>query len=316
MPGSSTNRFIDADDYRLGLADIFAAFTVTAPGAFAAHATRITLRHLHLLRAREALSRVAVVALPQELVFISFSADPALPLVWRGVALDADEIMLHSRGEKLHQRTNGASTWGCIALSPSALAGFCATETGGALALPERGQILRPSASDRQNLLRVHGEAARLAQTRPRVLEVPAVVRAMEYELAGYLINCLTNNEVRIEGPVARQGADSMMRFEDLLMKDPHRGVKGPELCRHLGVAERSLHNYCRTFLGVTARRYGQLRRLQLVRAAILHADPREARISVLAREAGFTEPGRFAGLYRAIYGEAPSATLRRAGEA
>jgi hypothetical protein len=159
---------------------------------------------MHLLQARESLPRVAYVALPPDLVFISFSADPKLSLVWRGIALEPDEIMLHACGEHLHQRIGGPSRWGLIALSPAALGAICKTETGGGLPLPQVGRFIRPPPRDRKRLLRVHRQAARLAETRPAIVGHPEVVRAMENELAGLLIRCLTEGEVRADSTPGR----------------------------------------------------------------------------------------------------------------
>ena len=76
------------------------------------------------------------------------------------------------------------------------------------------------------------------------------------------------------------------------------------------------IHSFCVTFLGVSPQRYMRLRRLYLVRAAILRADGEPILIAELARNAGFTQLGWFAGLYRATFGETPSTTLRRARDA
>ena len=56
--------------------------------------------------------------------------------------------------------------------------------------------------------------------------------------------------------------------------------------------------------------RYLRLRQLRLARAALRRPDC-AATVAEVARRYGFGEPGRFASLYRAVYGEAPSATLR-----
>jgi transcriptional regulator GlxA family with amidase domain len=78
--------------------------------------------------------------------------------------------------------------------------------------------------------------------------------------------------------------------------------------------SEHTLRGCCAVVLGVSPLRYIQLLRLNRVRAAILHADAKKARIADLAADGGFTRPGRFAVLYRTAFGEAPSTTLRRAG--
>ena len=311
MPGSGTARFAETDDYEVGFRDVFADFILTHRGVFGAHTAHIKLRNLHLLRAQEALPRVAFVSLPPTAVLISFSMDPSLPLVWRGQTLDAGEIMLHSRGERLHQRTVGAACWGLISLPPASLAAFAKALTRDALTAPASGQILRPSSRDLKHLLRMLAEAARLAETKPQILRHPEVVRSMEQDLAGVLVSCLTESEPRIEADAIRRAADIMVRFEDVLATCFPQEWRLAELCAAVGVSERTLQNYCATFLGIAPTQYVQLRRLRRVRAAIRGADPR-ARIGDLARSGGFAEHGRFATLYRLTYGETPSATLRR----
>ena len=86
-----------------------------------------------------------------------------------------------------------------------------------------------------------------------------------------------------------------------------------PELCALIGVTERTLRSCCAEFLGISPSRYVLLRRLKRVRIALRDADPNTADVAELARYCGFTELGRFAGVYHAAFGETPSTTLRRA---
>jgi AraC-like DNA-binding protein len=316
MPGSSTGSFTDADDYKASFSGMVAEFTLISPGAFAAHADRTELRHMHLMQARESLARVAYFALPADPVFISFSADPSLPLIWRGTVLGHDEIILHARGEHFHQRTDGPGRWGLIALPLSLLAASFRAETGSGLIYPESGRIIRPPPRERKSLLRVNRQAARLAETRPVIVGHPEVARAMEHELASLLVRCLAEGKVCPESAAALRAADVMQRFESVLAASPQRGLTAAKCAALLGVSPRKLHQYCLAFLGVGLRRYVQLRQLTRARAAIRCANPSTTRITELAESAGFARRGRFAELYKAVFGETPVATLRRAGEA
>ena len=58
--------------------------------------------------------------------------------------------------------------------------------------------------------------------------------------------------------------------------------------------------------------RYLSLRRMHLVRRALLGADPSTATVTRLATDHGFWELGRFAVAYRTLFGESPSESLRR----
>jgi transcriptional regulator GlxA family with amidase domain len=54
-----------------------------------------------------------------------------------------------------------------------------------------------------------------------------------------------------------------------------------------------------------------RLRRLNLVRAELRRADPDTTSVAQIARRHCFSELGRFAAVYRQIFGESPSTTLR-----
>ena len=57
---------------------------------------------------------------------------------------------------------------------------------------------------------------------------------------------------------------------------------------------------------------YVRRRRMQLVHRALRRGNLDIAGIAGIARQSGFRSLGRFAAEYRALYGELPSATLRR----
>ncbi len=59
--------------------------------------------------------------------------------------------------------------------------------------------------------------------------------------------------------------------------------------------------------------RFLSLRRMHLVHRALQQADPSTTTVTRLATDHGFWELGRFAVVYRALFGESPSESLRRA---
>ena len=66
----------------------------------------------------------------------------------------------------------------------------------------------------------------------------------------------------------------------------------------------------------MTPSQYVLLRRLKEVRRALRDADPDIVNVGDVAHRFGFTELGRFAGRYRATFGETPSTTLQRIPDA
>ena len=61
--------------------------------------------------------------------------------------------------------------------------------------------------------------------------------------------------------------------------------------------------------------RYLWLRRMHLARRALRRADPVVATVTNIATNYGFWELGRFSVAYRSLFGESPSAALRRPPE-
>jgi AraC-like DNA-binding protein len=103
-----------------------------------------------------------------------------------------------------------------------------------------------------------------------------------------------------------------MAQFEDVLRMGFEKLQSTPEICAAIGVPERTLRECCATFLGLGPGRYMRLRRLNMVRAELQRADPATSTIAEIARRHQFSELGRFAVVYRRIFGEMPSTTLGR----
>ena len=88
------------------------------------------------------------------------------------------------------------------------------------------------------------------------------------------------------------------------------------QLCRVLGVSERSLRNAFYTVRGMSPKRYAVRARLAEVRQALTVANGTRGAVTAIATDYGFFELGRFASRYKAVFGESPSATLRGHGGA
>jgi AraC family ethanolamine operon transcriptional activator len=87
------------------------------------------------------------------------------------------------------------------------------------------------------------------------------------------------------------------------------RAVPLSDLCAAGGVGERQLQRAFHTVYGLGPRRFFKLRRLHAARQVLMHATP-DTTVAAVASAHGFFDPGRFAGDYRGLFGESPSATL------
>jgi AraC-like DNA-binding protein len=312
MAESGTLTFSDPDGYAAGFSDARINLTITGAGDFKARLTRLKLKDLKIYRCCESLPRIAYISLPPGLTFLSFPVG-AVSLISDGFALRSDDIVLHGRGERTHQRSNGACQWGLISLSPEQFASCGKAVTGQSIAPLHASRILRPARADVVRFQRLFAQACRLAEaTRQKLIERPEVARALEQELLHAIINCLATNEADDNPKTRHHHAAVMVRFEESLRKRVDQKRNMPALCAELGVPARTLRMYCAEFLGVSPARYLLLQRLNKARWALRRADPSKASVAEVARNHHFLELGRFAVTYRTTFGESPSATLQR----
>jgi len=102
-------------------------------------------------------------------------------------------------------------------------------------------------------------------------------------------------------------------RFLTFIQRHPHRPVSIKELCVATGCKERTLRAVCVKHFGMSPTRYLHLRRMRLVRQALVLGNAKVTTVTKIALAHRFSELGRFSGAYRRIFGEAPSASLHRA---
>jgi AraC-like DNA-binding protein len=99
---------------------------------------------------------------------------------------------------------------------------------------------------------------------------------------------------------------------DEYLCANPARPVYTNDLCRAVGVSSSALHEAFHAVLDISTHRYLKLRRMSLVRAALLSPTEQWHSVKAAALSNGFWHLSQFAQDYRGIYGELPSATLAR----
>ena len=88
-----------------------------------------------------------------------------------------------------------------------------------------------------------------------------------------------------------------------------------PEICKVIGVAERTLRVCCQEQLGTSLKHFLLMGRMQFARRDLSKADPEATTVSKVATRYSFWQFGQFAGEYKSMFGELPSATLARDGD-
>jgi AraC family ethanolamine operon transcriptional activator len=313
MPGSVTSVFSEAEDFEAALREEGClGLLVTGRGAFRARLTQVALHRLRLSAAEEYLPRIALVAAPPDMVLVILPYGNGPPPMWGGIGMRTSDIMTLGAGQRLHTRTDGPSRWGSIWVPAAELVRYGSALTGAIFAVPSaaRWLLLRPAL--RRHLRHLHSAAIGAVESRSPAFIGAEAAHGLEQQLIETLVECLSKGSAIEAAPATRQHQDLAVRLDVLLEARPEGYLRMAETCTALGVSARTLRICCEEQLGMGPTEYVSRRRMQLVHRALRRGNPDMASISLVARRHGFRSLGRFAANYRALFGELPSATLRR----
>jgi AraC-like DNA-binding protein len=315
MP-SKVSVFADAYQYEAAIraADVRAVPTVR--GTFRAELTRINFQRLWIQRFTESGPTIKYSAIDRRRAPILFLTKPNQPAIHHeGIDVSQDDIVFYGSGVSIHHRTSAECRFGTMSLSPDDLAATARALTGRDIHPPADTYCIRPSPGDLARLRQLHWAAGRLAATAPEVFSHPEASRALEEALSRTMIMCMAAGarlEMRRGG---RQHLLVMARLEELLATHQDRPLYLSEICAATHVSERTIRALCQEHLGMGPVRYLWLRRMHLARRALLLASAEQATVTSIAMAHGFWELGRFSVAYKALFGEAPLASLRRSAD-
>ena len=309
MPGSRASVFGEAEDFQAALSvEGVAGLLVTGRGQFRARLTQVALERLRLSAVEETVSRIAFVAVPAGAVLVAFAINRAASPIWGGAEIRAGEMITFGPGQRVHARTVGRCHWGTLQVPQEQLCSYGRALTGARFVLPSAARC-RPARTAARQLLHLHHAAIRMAEARVGALTDPQAAHGLEQQLLHALIECLSDGTEE-ETITDRRHRDILARFEDLLVAEPF--LRMGEICTALGVSERLMRECCKKHLDMGPSAYRRFCAMQQVYRVLRSGHPNATSVSEVARRNGFLGLGRLAENYRALYGELPSATLRR----
>jgi AraC-like DNA-binding protein len=310
MPSSTVRTFTDPDHYAEAHHVAKSELTVIGRGHFTAKLIRIDLHRLGMLRFSDNLPRTADSANLNGLAIISFRTASGPSLVRSGVEMQPANIVRHGEDEVYYQRSSGAASFGGMSLAVEDMAAIGEAMAGIDLTPPRHAMLVTPSPGSMARLQRLHAAAGHLAEEAPEVIVNPDAARGLEQSLVEAMISCLADGEVREDSGAERHHQIVMRRFRTAVEENPDQPLYIPELCKAIGVAGRTLRVCCQEQLGMSPKRYLLLRRMHLARRALRDSALTAATVTEIATQYGFWQFGRFAGEYKSLFGELPSATL------
>jgi AraC family ethanolamine operon transcriptional activator len=148
-----------------------------------------------------------------------------------------------------------------------------------------------------------------LVDHQPDFLQSPETIRLLKGSLLPLLINALRQPG---KSPKPLRRADIVAAAQAYMDANLHRPITLAELSAAVCTSRRSLIYGFQDIFGMGPMTYLKQQRLHGVRRALLMADPEHETVANIARTWGFYGLGHFARDYKALFGEAPSETLRQ----
>jgi AraC-like DNA-binding protein len=304
--------FTDPFPYQAAIRAADVELYPTKRGKFRSELTQVNLNQLWLQRFHEMLPRIYAVKMKAGRRVIGFLTDENQPAM-RHCSMDVSprDIMVCG-SDAMHQRSEAGSQYGSMSLPTDDLDAACRALVGREFAAPPFTYLIRPDPALMSRLLELHKTAGKIAKATPNLFELPEVVRNLQQQMTHLMVRCLMAGvSVQMKAGAFRHD-QIVVQFEEFLEANPDQPLYLTEICAAIGVAERTLRAACEEHLGMGPIRYLSLRRMHLVRRALLSVDSSTATVTRIATDHGFWELGRFSGAYRTLFGESPSETLRR----
>ncbi len=313
MPGSVISVFSEPDDYEAALrADGSFGLLVTGRGRFRARLTRVMLDRVHLSSADENLPRIAFVSVPVDKVMIPLELNGRSTPIWGGIRMQPGGLISFGPSHRMHVRTEGPARWAALYLPVQELAGYGRALIGTRFVAPAGGQCWQHPAAPLRHLCRLYMEAIRTARVRPETILATEASHALEQDLIHAAVSCLSAPVSLTNTAMETRLHETAVRFESLLETQLTQDLSLTEIGTALGVSARFLQRCCEEHLGMSPAFYIRLRRMQLAYRGLRTRAPDGEGVAQVARRHGFRHLGRFAETYRTLFGELPSATLRR----
>jgi AraC-like DNA-binding protein len=287
--------------------------TVTGRGKFTSGYTGLDLGAVRIQRISENLPIIFHSTHTGDRTSIMFHTQPGPSIFRDGVEVPSNTLVQRAGGARSHlQRSYGPINWGSISFRLRDLPSVSEKVLGFDLTPPLAEQRFVPRPVAMANFRRLHAAVGQLVQEAPELIAHQEAAHGIGQVLMQALVACFEKDNA--QGPTSTQIRHQkiMMRFNSILKANPTTPLYVLEIAAAVGASLRSLTVCCQEHLGMGPKKYLLLRRMHLARRALFLANSNEATVTDVATQYGFWQFGRFAGQYKLLFGELPSATLQR----
>jgi AraC family ethanolamine operon transcriptional activator len=228
-----------------------------------------------------------------------------------GRRFDAQTFRLQIPGDELCLASTDWHGWFSMSI-PNAV--FAEWSGIGTMAIRPASRFIRVPWERAETFQRVVAQLGSIVQRAPGALESSAAAKTTARKLAESVREALWGKPAATPQPGRRSVPRRQIIRAAMDCVDQHdwENLTVSELATAAGVSERTLRTAFQEYFGIGPVGYLKRRTLNLVRTTLQTADPSVMTVTQVAMQFGVWELGRFAQDYRLLFGELPSATLRR----
>ena len=245
---------------------------------------------------------------------IPFKTD--MPIVWQRKRLENYSIQSYGEYNEFKAVTPEGFTTHTVAISEALIGQICKEQD-----LPELEKKLNNPVSFTinphyyQKLQRKIYTIIQSVSKNPICLNNAGMRTEIENEIPKLLLKTLASSHLRTRRPLSGKGEFAIKKVSDYIAefeKEIHDPITVSDLCKIIGVSERTLQYAFREQFGISPKTYLQARRLNAVRKELRIADPSSLNVNEVVHRWGFWHMGQFAADYKNLFGELPSETLQK----
>jgi len=232
---------------------------------------------------------------------------------WNGQTMVRDDVLLQSSGTEAEYLS--APTWDSVvfAIPEARLAQMIADldRDDPETFLGEHGIYrLRPNIAVqvRQGCVNYLNVVTQAVKQPADIERLPCMVEHMEELIARALVSSRPRHS---HHPGLSRQIALVRKARDYFEHFPDRPIRIAPLCHEFGVSERTLHSAFCHQVGTSPVAFLRTQRLNRVHQQLMGADPANTLIKQVAYDHGFRHLGRFSRVYKNLFGESPSETLR-----
>lgn len=301
--------YADFDELSESFVDFECEYMQVGTGPVRARLSRVDLGDVVLLRGSEEAPQYVINSTNGENATLLLLGASSRSTYWLGRRADERTLLSYAPGAEHAGHSRGPMNWFTVHVPPAVF-----ERQQAALGLEPTPIVTGPVSAhaDDVDLLRRTAAHAFDVAADPDALAAPELSHALEQSVLTAAVQAASCPPQRAGAAMSRERA--VRRALDVLASRSREPLYLADLCEAASVSERTLRNAFRDFYGLSPIRFLQVRRMGMVRRALLEADPERDRVSPIAARFGFTNLGRFAVEFRRLFGVSPSQLLRASG--